>query len=65
VVLNGDIIVIWQLCCGYIHHPEMKVINNQHGSITYLNSGDGVENLSLLKYNNGAWSTYRFNMSTI
>ena len=26
--------------CRHIHHPEMKVMNNHHGSITYLNSGN-------------------------
>jgi len=39
--------------CGHIHHPEMKVISNQHGSITYLNSGDWIENLSALECADG------------
>lgn len=47
--------------CGHIHHPEMKVVSNGGGSITYLNSGDWVENLSALEYNDGRWSIYRFN----
>jgi UDP-2,3-diacylglucosamine pyrophosphatase LpxH len=47
--------------CGHIHHPEMKVISNLEGSITYLNSGDWVENLSALEYANGAWKIFRFN----
>lgn len=47
--------------CGHIHHPDMRVISNEHGSITYLNSGDWVENLSALEYKNGTWSISRFN----
>ena len=47
--------------CGHIHHPEMKVMSNQHGSITYLNSGDWVENLSALEFKNGEWTIFKFN----
>ena len=46
--------------CGHIHHPEMRVISNAEGSITYLNSGDWVENLSALEYVNGAWTIFKF-----
>ncbi len=49
--------------CGHIHHPEIKVITNQEGSITYLNSGDWVENLSALEFVDGKWSVYRFKES--
>ena len=47
--------------CGHIHHPEIKVIKNEEGSIIYLNSGDWVENLSALEFTDGEWSIYRFN----
>lgn len=47
--------------CGHIHQPEIRQISNDHGTITYLNSGDWVENLSALEYANGQWSIYRFN----
>jgi UDP-2,3-diacylglucosamine pyrophosphatase LpxH len=47
--------------CGHIHHPEIRTISNEHGSIEYLNSGDWIENLSSLEYTNGEWSIYRFN----
>ncbi len=47
--------------CGHIHHPEMRVIENQHGSITYLNSGDWIENLSALECVEGKWCIYRYN----
>lgn len=46
--------------CGHIHHPEMRQIGNEKGSITYLNSGDWIENLSALEYHNGEWTIYRF-----
>lgn len=46
--------------CGHIHHPEIKQISNEHGSITYLNSGDWIENLTSLEYVDGQWRIYRF-----
>lgn len=46
--------------CGHIHHPEIRQISNSQGSITYLNSGDWVENLTSLEYNDGEWKIYRF-----
>lgn len=49
--------------CGHIHHPEIRTISNSEGSITYLNSGDWVENLSALEFVNGTWSIYRFRES--
>ncbi|MFT3909065.1 MAG: UDP-2,3-diacylglucosamine diphosphatase [Ferruginibacter sp.] len=47
--------------CGHIHQPEKRTITNQHGSITYLNSGDWIENLSALEFVNNEWSIYKFN----
>jgi len=49
--------------CGHIHHPEMRVMSNAQGSITYLNSGDWVENLSALEFANGKWTIFKFNDS--
>jgi len=49
--------------CGHIHQPEIREISNSDGHITYLNSGDWVENLSALEFVNGEWSIYRFNAS--
>ncbi len=46
--------------CGHIHHPEMRRIEQEHGSIVYLNSGDWIENLSALEYHQGKWSLFRF-----
>ncbi|MFZ4798549.1 MAG: UDP-2,3-diacylglucosamine diphosphatase [Bacteroidia bacterium] len=44
--------------CGHIHHPIIKTFPTDYGTITYLNSGDWVENLTALEYNNGNWSLY-------
>lgn len=46
--------------CGHIHHPEMKKITTEKGEVMYLNSGDWVENLTALEYNNGKWNIYRY-----
>ncbi len=46
--------------CGHIHQPEIKTISNTQGSVTYLNSGDWVENLSALEYHNGEWRIYNY-----
>lgn len=49
--------------CGHIHQPEIREITNEQGSIIYLNSGDWVENLSALEYNEGQWTIYRYEES--
>jgi UDP-2,3-diacylglucosamine pyrophosphatase LpxH len=49
--------------CGHIHHPEMREINTAEGKIMYLNSGDWIENLTSLEYNNGEWKIYSFDPS--
>lgn len=46
--------------CGHIHQPEIKQIKTDKGEVTYLNSGDWVENLTALEYNEGAWRIYRY-----
>ena len=46
--------------CGHIHHPEMREIVNDKGRVTYLNSGDWVENLTALEYGEGGWVIHRF-----
>lgn len=50
--------------CGHIHKPEIKRISNQKGEVTYLNSGDWVENLTALEYNHGTWQIYYYNEDT-
>ncbi|WP_298484762.1 UDP-2,3-diacylglucosamine diphosphatase [uncultured Maribacter sp.] len=46
--------------CGHIHQPEMREIKNDKGSVLYLNSGDWIENLTALEYNNSKWSLYNY-----
>ena len=38
----------------------MRKITNHHGSIMYLNSGDWIENLTSLEYNDGKWTIYKY-----
>ncbi len=49
--------------CGHIHHAEMRTITNDHGEVLYLNSGDWVESLTSLEYNNGSWKIHQFDES--
>lgn len=49
--------------CGHIHQPEIREISNSEGSILYLNSGDWIENLSALEYNDGSWTIYKYEES--
>lgn len=46
--------------CGHIHQPEMKKIKTDAGEVMYLNSGDWVENLTSLEYDQGQWRVYRY-----
>ena len=46
--------------CGHIHHPEIKEVITKEGAVTYLNSGDWIENLTSLEYNKGEWKIYHF-----
>ncbi len=46
--------------CGHIHEPSIKQIETEKGSTTYLNSGDWIENLTALEYNNKNWRLYEY-----
>lgn len=46
--------------CGHIHQPEIRTIKNSKGQTLYLNSGDWIENLTALEYNNKEWSLYEY-----
>lgn len=46
------------LICGHNHLPEMKTVENNGQSLVYLNSGDWIENLTALEYNEGTWLVY-------
>ncbi len=47
--------------CGHIHQPEIKKIETDKGTVTYLNSGDWVENLTSLEYHDKVWKLYTYN----
>ncbi|MEI8278258.1 MAG: UDP-2,3-diacylglucosamine diphosphatase [Bacteroidota bacterium] len=47
--------------CGHIHQPEIRTVVTEKGSVVYMNSGDWIENLSALEYNDNKWSIYRYN----
>lgn len=51
--------------CGHIHQPEIKIITSEKGNTTYLNSGDWIENLTALEYNNQQWSIYEYEKDNI
>ncbi len=46
--------------CGHIHQPAMRKITTEKGEVTYLNSGDWVENLTALEYDQGTWRIYNY-----
>lgn len=46
--------------CGHIHWPEKKLIKNQNGEVTYLNSGDWVESMTALEYHDKDWHLVYF-----
>ncbi|MCL4483138.1 MAG: UDP-2,3-diacylglucosamine diphosphatase [Bacteroidetes bacterium] len=48
------------IVCGHIHHPEMREIQIDKHTVSYLNSGDWIENLSSLEYNKGLWRIFNF-----
>ncbi|WP_448518943.1 UDP-2,3-diacylglucosamine diphosphatase [Rhodoflexus sp.] len=44
--------------CGHIHQPANKRIVTANGQVHYLNSGDWVENLTALEFENNQWRIY-------
>ena len=51
---------IGTVVCGHIHKPEIRTINIGNQTVTYLNSGDWIENLTSLEYNEGEWRILNF-----
>ncbi len=51
--------------CGHIHKPQMRTIETGKGDVLYLNSGDWIENLTALEYNNKQWVLHHFDVSTL
>ena len=49
------------IVCGHIHHPEKRLIHYGDVEILYLNSGDWIENLTALEYNEKQWKIFSYN----
>lgn len=47
--------------CGHIHCPQIRTAQSHGHKVTYLNSGDWVENLSALEYQYGKWQLHHYN----
>lgn len=46
--------------CGHIHQPQKRVVQNEKGQVTYLNSGDWVEHLTALEYHHNEWTIFEY-----
>ena len=47
--------------CGHIHQPQIREITASNGrQVTYMNSGDWVENLTALEYQDKAWKVFKY-----
>lgn len=46
--------------CGHIHQPQMRKIVTKKGNCMYLNSGDWIENLTALEYDEGRWTLFSY-----
>ncbi|WP_234111253.1 MULTISPECIES: UDP-2,3-diacylglucosamine diphosphatase [Chryseobacterium] len=46
--------------CGHIHQPADRIVTNEKGTVHYLNSGDWIENLTYLEYQQGKWKLLYF-----
>jgi len=51
--------------CGHIHHPEIKEVKTKSKQVTYMNSGDWIENLTALEYTDGKWSIYNYTTDSV
>jgi UDP-2,3-diacylglucosamine pyrophosphatase LpxH len=60
-IRNGYDFVI----CGHIHKACIRHFKNEEGEITYLNSGDWIENLTALEYNEGQWSLFEYDKAEL
>lgn len=55
---NYDIVV-----CGHIHEPCIKDYKINQNKVTYMNSGDWIENMTALEYNEKIWNLHFFEPS--
>ena len=45
--------------CGHIHMASDKIVETKQSSMHYLNSGDWIENLTALEYNESRWTLFQ------
>ena len=46
--------------CGHTHQPRKKIVETKNGKVTYLNSGDWVEHLTALEYQQSEWTLFEY-----
>lgn len=46
--------------CGHVHAPKKSVVETSEGKVTYLNSGDWVEHLTALEYQQNEWKIFEY-----
>ncbi|HTN07049.1 UDP-2,3-diacylglucosamine diphosphatase [Agriterribacter sp.] len=46
--------------CGHIHKPQKRVVHNEEGNVTYMNSGDWIEHCTALEYYKKEWKLFQF-----
>ncbi len=51
--------------CGHIHRPIIRNYAGDDGKVTYMNSGDWIENLTSLELNDGTWRIFEYEKSSI
>ncbi len=49
--------------CGHIHRPMIRKVDHPHGSVTYLNCGDWVENLTAMEHDGKTWKLHHFDQT--
>ena len=51
--------------CGHIHRPIIETKEYKGQEVTYMNSGDWIENLSALELVDGEWKLFMFEESSL
>jgi len=46
--------------CGHIHQPLISTVENADGKVVYMNSGDWVEHMTTLEYENKSWRLFQY-----
>lgn len=46
--------------CGHIHQPALHTVENADGKVIYMNSGDWVEHMTALEYQNKSWRLFEY-----